>query len=167
MNEIDELQSRITAALDRIRMGVDRLGLPAEATGAGPEEVAALQQALEEERLANAQLEERVHGIRDKQERQVSELREQVAASREALAQLDGELGRLRQANEVLSATIEELTTTAMAEGGGDPHLVNQAMRAELEALRAARATDKAESAALVATLQPLLADAAEKEEEA
>ncbi|SLN29291.1 hypothetical protein ROJ8625_01262 [Roseivivax jejudonensis] len=164
MSDIDELQGRIAAALERIGKGVgqlDRPTPPPAAPEADPAELEDLRAALEDERLANAQLEERVRGIRDKQERQVAELREQVAASREALAQLDGELGRLRRANDMLRDTNEELSR-AVAENVGEPHLINKAMLAELESIRAARATDKAEGAALLAALEPLLTEAAE-----
>lgn len=161
MSDIDEHQSRIVAALDRIRHGVERLDRPAPEPEIDPAEVAQLREALEDERLANAQLEERVRGIREKQERQVAELREQVAAGREALSQLDGELGRLRRANDGLRATHAELVA-AVADNVGDPHLVNKAMLAELEAIRAARAADSAESRAILAALDPLLEAAAE-----
>ena len=98
--------------------------------------------------------------MREAGEREIAELREQVAASREALAQLDGELGRMRRANDMLRDTSEDLTR-ALAEETGDPNLINQAMQAELEAMRAARATEKAECAAILAALDPLLAEAA------
>ena len=45
----------------------------------------------------------------------------------------------------------------ANAEGVGEPHLINRAMLAELEGLRAARATDVAESSAILAALVPLI----------
>ncbi|ETW14317.1 hypothetical protein ATO8_00370 [Roseivivax marinus] len=171
MTDIDALHSRIGTALERISRGVEALDRPQTAPEAAPEpeapaadtgEIARLTEALEEERLANAQLEERVRGIRDKQERQVAELREQVAASREALSQLDAELGRLRRANDQLRATNEELTG-ALAEQIGEPHLVNKAMLAELESIRAARAADLAENAALIAALEPLLTEAEDR----
>ena len=50
MSDIDELQRRITAAMDRVAAGLDQLG----ANSGG--DSAALGQALEEEKLANAQL---------------------------------------------------------------------------------------------------------------
>jgi hypothetical protein len=54
MSDIDELQRRITAALDRVAGGLDQLG--AKSGG----DTAALEQALDDEKLANAHLSERV-----------------------------------------------------------------------------------------------------------
>lgn len=181
MTEIDELERRIAAALDRIAKGVEGLerrpepapeaddapvaedvaepAAPSE-TAADPEEIARLTAALEDERLANQQLEERLQGLREKQERQVAGLQEQVAAAREAFGQLDAELQRLRQANTALESTVEDLTR-ALAENVGEPDLINKAMQAELESLRATRAADDAEARAVLGALTPLLAEAA------
>ncbi|ETX14629.1 hypothetical protein OCH239_21740 [Roseivivax halodurans JCM 10272] len=166
MNELDTLQGRITAALDRIARGVETLDAPLPPEDVAPEpeidaeEVARLRDALEDERRAKSGLEERLREFRERGEREMAELREQVAASREALAQLDGDLGRMRRAYETLRDTNEDLTR-ALSEDLGDPHLINQAMQAELEAMRAARATERAECAAILAALDPLLAEAA------
>ena len=62
MSDIDELQRRITAAMDRVAGGLDQLG----ANSGG--DSAALEQALEEEKLANAQLAERVRVLNQRQE---------------------------------------------------------------------------------------------------
>ncbi|MGR3271875.1 hypothetical protein DU478_07610 [Thalassococcus profundi] len=170
MTQIDELQRRITQALDRIAKGVEavesRAVDPAAATapdGADAEELVALREALEDERLANAQLEERVRAIREKQETEVAQLRAQASGSSATLGRLDGELQRLRRANEMLSATNVELRN-ALEQNVGEPHLINKAMLAELEALRAARAADMAENQLLLDTLEPLLAEAASEE---
>ena len=58
MSDIDAMQGRIMAALDRIGQGLDSLG-----NDAGPddrEDSEKLRQELEDEKLANAQLQERV-----------------------------------------------------------------------------------------------------------
>ena len=64
MSDIDKLESRITAALDRIRQGVSRRN-EAAARAAEPvpeveDETAALRFQLQEEQAVNAQLQERV-----------------------------------------------------------------------------------------------------------
>ena len=65
MSQIDELQRRITAAMDRIGQGLDGLsGVPAAEHGS---EMEALKQELEDEKLANAQLLERVKRLKRKQ----------------------------------------------------------------------------------------------------
>lgn len=79
---------------------------------------------------------------------------------------LDGELQRLRQANDALLKSCTEMRA-ALAENLGEPHLINQAMLAELEALRAARAAEAAEARAVLGALEPMLAQAAGEEEAA
>ncbi|KMK67406.1 hypothetical protein [Puniceibacterium sp. IMCC21224] len=163
MTQIDELERRITAALDRIAYGVETLDPapvptpePEVAPQADPEEMAALRDALQEERLANAQLEERVRAIREKQENTVAELHEQVGSQREALNRIDTELQRLRRANDMLRDTNQEMRA-ALEENVGEPHLINKAMLAELEGLRAAQAADVAENRAVLQAMEPLL----------
>jgi hypothetical protein len=176
MVEMEELQTRIARALDRITRGVEAWepdvpsGPEAEpvapdATVSGSpsppddDERARLREALEDEQLANAQLNERLRALQDRRDSESAGLREQVAAQREAIAQLDPELQRLRQANEALRTTSEALRE-ANAQGVGEPHLINKAMLAELESLRAARAAEAKEARLVYDTLQPLLAEA-------
>ncbi|QFT63215.1 hypothetical protein [Roseivivax sp. THAF30] len=165
MNDIAELERRIASALDRIARGVEGLGaagdgeVSAAPEAAASEELTALQAALEDERIANAQLEERVRAIREKQDSEVAKLRAEAEEARAALAGLDSDLQRLRHANDMLTATNEEMRR-ALEENVGEPHLINKAMLAELESLRAARAADAAESRAVLGALTPLLAEA-------
>ena len=72
------------------------------------------------------------------------------------LSVLDRDLQALRAANEQLLAANAALRA-ANAEGGGQPELINQALEAEIEGLRAARAADKAEVDVVIARLAPLL----------
>ena len=77
MSETDALQGRIMAALDRIGQGLEKMqAAPAEDA---PEtgETEQLRRDLEEERLANAQLEERVKALSAK----LRKLEEEGAAS--------------------------------------------------------------------------------------
>jgi DNA repair exonuclease SbcCD ATPase subunit len=280
MSQIEELQSRITAAMDRIGAGVETL---VDQMGSNADADAALQSALEEEKLANAQLEERLKSIKAKHAAELeaaqsaepvadgpdvdalqdeldglkaqvadtseidglkaelaeataklvaaeaakaeanaaaadageveslrAELEElrakadnteevdglniEIAALKAELAnserldelkselnmlraervsqadvttQLDKDLQRLRKANDLLreaNAALREANEV----GVGEPSLINQAMLAELEALRASRATDAAEAKAILSRLEPLLAqaDLAEGEDE-
>lgn len=257
MNQIEELQGRIQAALERIGSGTEALRAAreadkvkaaeataeavkaAEAAAAGAAS-AELEQALEEEKLANAQLEERVKVLharlqkadgngpaeagdiaameaelqllrneagdpaekqalraevarlkaeleaagntaasgKEELEQQLSEARAaceelktqlaQAAAGQDAesggaqsgpLVQLDRELQQLREANEELRASNAALRE-ANAQGLGDAGLINASMEAEIEGLRAAQATDQAQVNAVLAKLEPLLADA-------
>ena len=159
MSNIDELQRRITAAMDRVALGVEKLGT---ATGYADPEMA---QALEDERTANAQLTERVRALKIKFASEMATVRTQVEESDARMAQLDVELQRVRRANTQLTEACAALRD-ANEEGVGDPHLINKAMLAELEALRAARAADVAEATAILSALTPLM-DGASAEETA
>ncbi len=150
MSDIDELQRRITAAMDRVAAGLE--GLSARAAGPDPEMV----QALDEERTANAQLSERVRSLKTRSDAETAALRSQVDEAQARIAQLDVELQRVRRANGQLSDACAALQE-ANAEGVGDAHLINKAMLAELEGLRAARAADVAETSAILAALGPLI----------
>ncbi|KEJ90249.1 hypothetical protein [Sulfitobacter donghicola] len=150
MSDIEELQRRITAAIDQVAFGLDKLG----AASAGPDEETL--RLLEDERTANAQLQERVRSLRTKSETELAALRAQVDEGQARMAQLDIELQRVRRANAQLNDACSALRE-ANAEGVGEPHLINKAMLAELEALRAARAADVAEASVILSSLQPLV----------
>lgn len=186
MNEIDELERRIAYAIERIAKGVEALDKAAaapplpdpvvvdmpmrpQADAPSPEpvpapqdnsaEIEALRAELEEEKLANAQLEERVRVLKRRQEVQAANLLTEQATTREKLMVLDQELTRLRKANDQLQASNDALRS-ANESGLSEPHLVNKAMMTELEAMRAARQADRAEAEAIKAALMPLLSDA-------
>ncbi|KUJ85831.1 hypothetical protein AVO45_02300 [Ruegeria marisrubri] len=236
MSQIEELHNRIVSAMERISSGVEVLSRQA-AAAVGDDQ--ALREALEEEKLANAQLEERLKALKDRHaaeidalraeagnqdevralkaeieelrlqvedNSEVEELRAQLAEARaklensdettrlkeeiaslktelsdservaelsaelemlraerashgSAMSRLEHELRQLQKANEQLRDTIAELRASAEA-GVTNPELLNRAAEAELEALRAARATDAAEAHAVLARLEPLLAQA-------
>ncbi|SPJ28693.1 hypothetical protein [Falsiruegeria mediterranea] len=280
MSQIEELQSRITAAMDRIGAGVETL---VDQMGSNADADAALQSALEEEKLANAQLEERLKSIKakhaaeleaaqsaepvadgpdvdalqaeldglkaqvadtseidglkaelaeataklvaaeaakaeanaaaadageveslraeleelrakadnteevdglnieitalkaelanserlDELKSELNMLRAERVSQADVTTQLDKDLQRLRKANDLLREANAALREANEA-GVGEPSLINQAMLAELEALRASRATDAAEAKAILSRLEPLLAqaDLAEGEDE-
>lgn len=140
MSQIDELQTRITAALDRIAQGLESKPTAPEASQA--EET--LRAELEDERLANAQLQERVKLLHAR----VDTLESEAAAAREAegavLSRLDADLQSLRKANQQLRDNNQALRE-AHQTGVAEPHLINKSMLAELEGLRAARKADRDE----------------------
>ena len=160
MSDLAELESRITAALDRIGQGVEALGAPAPA--GEDARVGELEAALEEERTVNAQLEERVKAIKERQDKTVDTLAEEVERLREMLEEEEASVARLRKMNGELRANNDALREAINA-GVAEPHLVNKSMMAELEALRAAQAADRAELDAVLGELGPLV-DAIEKE---
>ncbi|CUJ96475.1 chromosome segregation protein [Ruegeria denitrificans] len=257
MSQIEELHRRIVAAMDRIGTGVDALRDTAP-VGGGADDT--LRAALDDERVANAQLEERLKSLKERHEQEVDAMRADMeslrtapvddpekAALREqlteatarlasveaaraeladakaalesqdeldalksenaelkialeaaqeieaengrlrseladservaelsseldmlraerashgaAMSRLDDDLQRMRKANEQLRQSVDELR--AATEGGvPDAALLNRATVAELEATRAAQATDAAEAHAVLARLEPLLSKA-------
>lgn len=160
MSELSELEARISAALARIKTGLDGV----DAKSQGPEvdfeakqaEVDGLTVQLGEERTANAQLEERVKVLKERQDGKVAELEGNVEASRARTARMDRELQRLRQVNAELR-DINSKLREAVTDGVAEPHLVNKAMMAELEALRATRSADAAEMDAILEELTPII----------
>jgi len=151
MTEIEEFQRRIAAALDRIGQGVE-----GRAAGGDAEDMAALKQQLEDERLANAQLEQRLRKLKIRQEAAQADAEAAREATAKQLAKMDTDLQSLRKANQQLrdnNAALRE----ANAQGVADPHLINKAMMAEIEGLRASRATDRAEAEVILSELGRVL----------
>lgn len=149
MSNIDDFERRIAAAMDRIADGVANLGM-----GGGDSDE--LRTALEEERLANAQLNERVRKLTEKTDEAQSQAQSMADAAAERIKALDLELQRLRKATEQLRESNAALRAANEA-GVGEPHLINKAMLAELEALRASRAADVAEADTILTSLNALM----------
>lgn len=147
MSDISELERRISFALERISTAASRLG-----AGVGED----LSEALAAEREANAQLEARVATISERQETQVAALEADRRDLRSALLEKDAMLDRLREVNAELRRSNAALRE-ANAAGLADADLVNGAMSAELEALRALAEAGRAEVDAVLAQLEPLL----------
>lgn len=148
MSDISTLESRITAALDRIRQGVDLLD---GQSAADPE----LKASLDQERAQNAELIERVRILKERQDTQVTKLTQRAETQSKQLMTLDEELQRLRASNVQLremNAKLRDAVTTGLA-----PELHDAAIAAELEALQAQRAADAAEVDAILDVLKPLI----------
>ncbi len=147
MSEIAELERRITRALERISDAAERT------SAAGGQ---ALRAELDEEKTANAQLRERIRALKDRHGAAQTVLEGQVAKLEAQIARQEGELERLRAMNERLrhnSALLRE----AGAGGVTDAGLINAAAVAELEALRGARAAERAETEAILGELRPII----------
>ncbi|MEO6299797.1 MAG: hypothetical protein ABIV25_08950 [Paracoccaceae bacterium] len=159
MGQIADLEQRITSAFARIAAGVEALeakAVPQPVPVGDTVEVAKLQSALDEERMAHAQLAERLKMLREQDAKTHAALTAEVSSLTrhldtkgldvqrlsETVAQLREELRRLREAAE---------------QGMADPQLINRAMLAELEALRATRAAETSEMADILAALTPIV----------
>lgn len=133
MSDIDDLQRRLAAAMDRIGQGVATLADKSDAAGKTTQALEDMRKTLDDLRKTNASLQTR-------------------------LSDLSQESVRLREANTDLRETIQ-----ALREAGedklGDPAKIDTAMAAELESLRAVQATSEAEARAILDALAPLLAE--------
>jgi hypothetical protein len=152
MSDGSELERRIHAALDRIAAAAEGLAAPAPED----ESAAGLQAALEAEQAANAQLEDRVRAIKDRQETVVGRLEREVADLKTALAVRDATVQKVRRMNGLLRKTNRALRA-ANAQHLADPELLNAATLAELDALRALQEGDRAELDEIIATLEPVV----------
>lgn len=221
MSDISDLESRISAAMDRIGRGLEGLAKPA-AGDIASDQSEALQAELDAEKTANAQLEERnktLNGRIDAAETALADANDaidkaaeakeaaeaackaveaelataraeaeaarlaeeddddqdgEIAAldldeNRDAIAQLSSRLRRLRRTSRLVRGTAQMLREAAEKELS-DPSLINQAMAAELENIKAMRAAEIAEMDVIVGALRPMLdinpAAEAEKEGE-
>lgn len=175
MQDIAELERRITAALERIAVGldhhIDRHRSDAQAGAVAlpddPEsgdraaefaaELARVTAALDEEQMANAQLAERLRVVRDKEARLRSGLEDQIA---DLMRQLDAqglELSRAHRTMVQQGGQLRSLREAAEAQVA-DPALINRTMEVEMEALRATRGAEVAELEDILAALDPLIA---------
>ena len=165
MHEIAELERRIMAALDRIGLGLGalaeaRAALPlpdaAAAEAAAEVEATLLREALDEERMANAQLNERLRVLRD----QGAKAQAVAVEDGDRLTRLLDEQGletqRLHALCVKLREDLRQLREAAEA-GVADAAMINKAMLAELEALRADRSAEAAEMRDILAAIHPLL----------
>lgn len=167
MQDITELEKRITAALERIGKGVDRLAAqprPATAssaaaatsTAAAPVADSALRAQLEEEKSLTAQLQARLRATKEREAK--GDLQEKLDRLTQELDVKGLELQRMRRVNASLREQLEALRT-AQASGVTDASLINKAMLTELEALRATRLTEIAEMDDILAALEPHLSE--------
>ena len=162
MQDITELEKRITTALERIGKGVDRLAShPRQVTtttapAAAPSD-SALRAQLEEEKSLTAQLQARLRAAKDREAK--GDLQEKVDRLTQDLDVQGLELQRMRRVNASLREQLEALRSAA-ASGATEPTLINKAMAAELEALRATRLTEMAEMDEILAALEPHLTEA-------
>ena len=90
MSNIDELQRRITAAIDRIANGISNAG------GKTSSENQVMAAALDDEKLANAQLTERVRNLKSRYDSTLLDIQKKTDAADERVSVLDLELQRMR-----------------------------------------------------------------------
>lgn len=173
MQDITELEQRITAALERIGKGLDKFSAPPRpmdspvapipsqapspaAAMAAPGVEAGLRTQLENEKALTAQLQERLRTIKDRESK--SGLQEKIDRLTQQLDVKGLELQRMRRTNIALRDQLAALRA-AQIPGVVDPQLINRSLMAELDALRAMRLTEVAEMDEILAALEPHLTE--------
>lgn len=163
MTDLVELERRITAALDRIARRADMSqAAPVSAVAATELDddagatLAALRAELSTEQTTNAQLTERVHQLKQRQDNTISQLERSMARLTEQLDLQSLELLRLKKANAKLVAANAALRDNQAA-GYPEGQVMNRSLSAELEALHAERRVEIAEMEEILAELKPLI----------
>lgn len=168
MQQITDLEQRITAALERIGHGVDRIVLSGQrhaapqaakpaAQPAATITEAALQAQLDAEKAVTAQLQGRLRAQRDGDNSAGGH--DKIDRLTQQLDVQGLELQRMRRTVTSLRDQLQALRLAHIS-GQAEPQLINKAMAAELEALRATRLTEMAEMDEILAALEPHLAEA-------
>lgn len=180
MQQINELERRITAALARIGTGVDSALQATEAARAAQAaaelkaetdaqaaaeraedaetraaeafELATASAALERERGITAELRERLAQARDRETVVNGQHEERIEKLMRQLDMQGLELQRMRKSAVTLREELRHLRE-AQSQGLTDPTLINRALLAEVDALRATRLTELAELEELTAAL--------------
>ncbi len=159
MAEISELERRIKDALERIESGVGKIASAPEPIDVGENpEFVALTEALEAEKVATSQLEERVKNLHTQHDEKVRALEEHVETLKASSHEARNQVQQVMRTNQHLSASLQSLREAATT--GVEPHLINQAMMSELDGLRTLRDADRAELDAILGKLQPMLKEA-------
>ena len=166
MPQIDVTERRITTALDRIRKSIETEPIPQidntvvleleEKLRILQSTLQAAKADLSDEQSTNAQLEQRVRRLRDRQQGFLTKLEADIGKQQAAMRKLDADLQTQRVANEQLRQSNHSLRT-ANESGVADPELINKAMMDEIVALHAARSTDQSEAQVVITSLNVLL----------
>ena len=156
MGQIQDLEQRIAAAFARISAGVEAMAAPAAAVQVAVAGDANLHAALEEERIANARLNERLGDLRQQAMQTEIALQDQVDTLTRHLDAQGLDVQRLSSTVAQLREDLRRLREAAV-QGVVDPGLINKAMLAELEALRVTRMAEANEMTDILSALTPIL----------
>lgn len=156
MSNMAELEHRITEALARIEAGLDRGRSERVAVADNSTVLAALKDALADEQTLTAQLTERLRAVKDRDAQSVQALEAKVESMTRQLDVQGLELQRMRKTTVQLREQLR-MMREGQEKSLADPHMINKAMLAELEALRAARSSEVVEMEEILAELTPLI----------
>jgi chromosome segregation ATPase len=156
MTDIQQIETRLSRALDRISAAAGQIAQQPSAPAPDGSETARLQAELDAERAKTAQLSERVNAVRQRQDSSVTSLERRLARMTEQLDLQSLEMLRLKKANSKLIEANRQLREGVEAQVI-EPSTVNRSLLAELEALRAERAAELAEMEDVLGELKPLM----------
>jgi len=159
MGQIQDIEQRIAAAFARIGAGIEAMAgqtavapiLPIATTTD-----ANLQALLDEERIANARLNERLGDLRQQATETEMALQDQVDTLTRHLDAQGLDVQRLSSTVAQLREDLRRLREAAV-QGVVDPGLINKAMLTELEAMRSTRAAETTEMTDILSALLPIL----------
>ena len=158
--EFSALAARIAAAFDAIEAGsaegAEHHPAQVEDRPSSHDRVVVLEDELEVERSANAQLSDRIERLKERHDATVARMEAETVEARAMLAEVESEMRQLRAVNDRLRATSRELRD-ACAGGLADTSGLNEAMRSELEAVNALRESERREMDTLIGELAPLV----------
>lgn len=156
----DALATRIATLEDELAEARAALAAKADAADDAPDDAAGVADPraaeLADARAANAKLAGQVETLTAKLDAAFTQAAAREDDRRIHLEDLDTRLQRLREVNADLRALNGQLRQMVV-DGLGEPGLLNSAMAAELEALRADRAAEASEINALLAELRPMI----------
>ena len=151
MSDVNHMENRLRAALSRMEDAVTKLPDPS-AVIASEQQRTELAAQLQAERESNAELEKRVEALQEVQQSRVTDLENALSAAKTSLAEKDAVQQELKTRLEELRDQVARLTEANRAMVG-DAGLVNTAMMAEVEAMRASRRADVSDIDDLIASL--------------
>jgi hypothetical protein len=162
MQDIAELERRISAALGRIGAGIEALATPAATGTEGDSRLAELEEQLAAERAANAALRAELSAPSG-------------AADGTAHADLEARIERMTRQLDVQGIEMVRLRKTVAAlrenlramrqlnsQHIGDAAAINRAMAVELDSIRVQRLSEVAELDEILSELEPLVTPAQE-----
>lgn len=170
MSDVGELERRLAAALERIGKGLDAMPSRAAAAARPPApavvlpgtedkdaEIARLRAALRDQTSLTAQLQDRLRASRDRDGASHPQLEQKLDRMTRQLDVQGIELQRMRKTAVSLREQLRVLREAQM--GAVEPQMINKALLAEVEAMRAIRLTEMAEMDDILAELTPLIAE--------
>lgn len=159
LKQLQALEARVNAGLDRLAAAWD--ARPAPEPVEDPR-MAELEAAIDAARTALEERDVRIAALATRAEEAESaraNIKAQLDKQRAVAQRLDADHARLTRLNDALMEVSASLRTAAL-EAVSEPHLINKAMMTEMEALRMRSQVDRDEGAAILAALEPLMAEA-------